>query len=311
MVELYKNYPNYGLEICNIKVYYSMIIENLAEFASKKFGQNFLKNDTYLHKIIQAMPNDNLSVAEIGPGLGDLTKELLRVRNVTAFEVDKRLCEHLSTEFEAPIQKGNLQLKCGDVLERWESGSLLNEPYHLVANLPYYIATNIILKAFKDELCQSILVMVQKEVAVKFSASPKQKAFSALSVLAQSVGEATLCFEVEPEAFVPPPNVTSAVLLIKKYKSHNDEKFERFLKIAFSQPRKKLSKNLLTVFSKTLVNQLFVKLELDSNLRPHEAETSMYHRIFNEIKDNLDARQPKQQTRRPKSKARTRNTKRS
>ncbi len=85
-----------------------MIIENLAEFASKKFGQNFLKNDIYLHKIIQAMPNDDLKVAEIGPGLGDLTKELVKVRNVTAFEVDKRLCEHLTTEFEEPIHKGQL-----------------------------------------------------------------------------------------------------------------------------------------------------------------------------------------------------------
>ena len=284
-----------------------MIIENLAEFASKKFGQNFLKNDTYLHKIIQAMPNDNLSVAEIGPGLGDLTKELLGVRNVTAFEVDKRLCEHLSTEFEAPIQKGDFQLKCGDVLERWESGSLLNEPYHLVANLPYYIATNIILKAFKDELCQSILVMVQKEVAVKFSAQTKQKEFSSLSVLSQSVGKATLCFEVPPEAFVPPPNVTSAVLLIEKNQSRDDEKFETFLKIAFAQPRKKLSKNLSVAFSKDIVNQLFTALELDSNVRPHEAETSIYHHIYNELKDNLDGKQQSKQ--RKISKSRTKNAK--
>lgn len=291
-----------GLEY-SIKVDYSMIIENLAEFASKKFGQNFLKNDIYLHKIIQAMPNDDLRVAEIGPGLGDLTKELVKVRNVTAFEVDKRLCEHLRTEFEEPIKNGNFELRCGDVLERWESGSLLDEPYHLVANLPYYIATNIILKAFKDEQCQSILVMVQKEVAVKFAASVKQKEFSALSVLAASVGKATLCFEVEPEAFVPPPNVTSAVLLIEKNQSQDDEKFEAFLKIAFAQPRKKLSKNLMTVFSKDIVNTIFAKLELDSNLRPHEAGTSIYHHIYNELKDNLDGKQQSEQRKISKSRA--------
>lgn len=296
-----------GLEY-NIKVDYSMIIENLAEFASKKFGQNFLKNDVYLHKIIQAMPNDDLRVAEIGPGLGDLTKELVKVRNVTAFEVDKRLCEHLAAEFEDPIKNGNFELRCGDVLERWESGSLLDEPYHLVANLPYYIATNIILKAFKDELCQSILVMVQKEVAVKFAASVKQKEFSALSVLASSVGKATLCFEVEPEAFVPPPNVTSAVLLIEKNQSQDDEKFEAFLKIAFAQPRKKLSKNLMTAFSKDIVNTIFGKLELDSNLRPHEAGTSIYHHIYNELKDILDGKQQSKQ--RKISKSRAKNTQR-
>jgi 16S rRNA (adenine1518-N6/adenine1519-N6)-dimethyltransferase len=280
-----------------------MIIDNLAEFASKKFGQNFLKNNVYIHKIIQAMPNDNLRVAEIGPGLGDLTKELVKARNVTAFEVDKRLCEHLTTEFEAPIHKGNFELRCGDVLERWESGSLLDEPYHLVANLPYYIATNIILKAFRDELCQSVLVMVQKEVAVKFAAVAKQKEFSALSVLATSVGKATLCFEVEPEAFVPPPNVTSAVLLIEKTQSRDNERFESFLKIAFQQPRKKLSKNLMAAFSKDIVNQIFAKLDLDPNLRPHEAETSIYHHIYNELKDNLDGKQQTKQRKLSKSRA--------
>ena len=285
-----------------------MIIKDLAEFADKKFGQNFLKNDIYLHKIIQAMPKDDLKVAEIGPGLGDLTKELVKVRNVTAFEVDKRLCEHLTTEFETSIHKGRFELRCGDVLERWESGSLLDEPYHLVANLPYYIATNIILKALRDELCQSVLVMVQKEVAVKFAASVKQKEFSALSVLASTVGEATLCFEVEPEAFVPPPKVTSAVLLIEKKRSLDDEKFEAFLKIAFAQPRKKLSKNLMASFSKESVNQAFEKLAIDPNLRPHEAETSIYHHIYNELKDNLDGKQRSEQ--RKISKSRSKNAKR-
>ena len=282
-----------------------MIHEDLANFADKKFGQNFLKNDTYIHKIIQSMPNDNLKIAEIGPGLGDLTKELVKAKNVTAFEVDKRLCEHLNTTFEESIRQGDLELHCGDVLERWESGSLLDEPYHLVANLPYYIATNIILKALKDEHCRSVLVMVQKEVADKFAAKVKQKEFSALAVLANSVGKATVCFEVEPEAFVPPPNVTSAVLLIEKNRTRDDEKFERFLKIAFRQPRKKLSKNLTAVFPKDLVAQLFSKLELDSNLRPHEVETSIYHHIYNELKDYLDGQQPKSKQRKQKRKSRS------
>ncbi len=269
------------------------MIHDLASFADKKFGQNFLKNNTYIHKIIQSMPDDDLKVAEIGPGLGDLTKELVKARNVTAFEVDKRLCEHLSKEFETATHDGRFELRCGDVLERWESGKLLDEPYHLVANLPYYIATNIILKALKDEHCRSVLVMVQKEVADKFAAKPKEKAFSALSVLASSVGKAKVCFEVEPEAFVPPPKVTSAVLLIEKNKSSDDKEFEAFLKVAFSQPRKKLSKNLQSAFSKTLVAEAFTNLNLDSNLRPHEAETSIYHHLYNVLKDNLDERESK------------------
>ena len=280
-----------------------MMNKNLAQFANKQFGQNFLKSKIVLDQIIQAMPNDNVKIIEIGPGLGDLTKELVRVRNVTAFEVDKRLCEHLKNRFKGSAEKENFTLVCGDVLEHWDRGSLSDEPYHLVANLPYYIATNIILRALKDTKCQSILVMVQKEVAVKFAAIPGQKEFSALSVLVQSAGRATLCFEVGPEAFVPPPKVTSAVLLIEKTDSDHSESFELLLRIAFQQPRKKLSKNLESVFSKEKVANLFERLELDPNLRPHEAETSIYHHLYNELKkDILDGQQSRQRKKRTKSK---------
>ena len=275
-----------------------MIKDNLSQFANKRYGQNFLKSDTIIRQIIQSMPHDDLRVAEIGPGLGDLTKELVRVRNVTAFEVDKRLCEHLKTEFSEPLSTGGLELNCGDVLERWEEKSLLGEKYHLVANLPYYIATNIILKAFKDPLCQSVLVMVQKEVAVKFSASATQKEFSALSVLAQTVGEANICFDVPAEAFIPPPKVTSSVLLIRKVRSEDDESFEAFLRVAFGQPRKKLAKNLSVSFAKDKIEPLFERLGLAPNLRPHEADTTIYHHLYNALKkDFIDGKPAKKQPR--------------
>jgi len=264
-----------------------MIKDNLSQFANKRYGQNFLKSDVVVRQIIQSMPNDTRRVVEIGPGLGDLTKELVRVRSVTAFEVDKRLCEHLQTEFSDPISTGDLVLNCGDVLERWEERSLVDEEYHLVANLPYYIATNIILKAFKDPNCRSVLVMVQKEVAVKFSAKVSQKEFSALSVLTQTIGEAHICFDVPREAFVPPPKVTSSVLFIRKENTEDDKNFEDFLKIAFKQPRKKLSKNLSVTFAKDTIERLFDSFGLNPNLRPHEAETTIYHHLYNELKKDL------------------------
>jgi len=277
-------------------------IGNLAEFAKKHFGQNFLKNQHIIKQIIQAIPNDNLPIVEIGSGLGDLTIELINVRNVTAFEVDKRLCEYLQTKFNEPIHKGLLNLKCGDVLKYWESGELIDEEYHLIANLPYYIATNIILKALKDKHCKSILVMVQKEVAQKFSAQSGDRAFSSLSVLTQRVGEAKLLFDVGAENFVPPPKVTSATLLIKKNRSEDDKMFEDFLKIAFKQPRKKLSKNLSTHYPKDNIEALFLQLDIKENLRPHEATTSIYHHLYNELnKDSINGRE---KNRREKSKTR-------
>jgi len=275
-----------------------------AEIASKRFGQNFLKDHSYVDQIIQAMPEDHLPIAEIGPGLGDLTAALIRVRHVTAFEVDKRLCEHLSGQFVSEIDSGRLQLECGDALERWEQGSLLDEPYHLVANLPYYIATHLILKALHDPWCRSILVMVQKEVAVKFAAKSRERDFSALSILAADVGVAQLRFEVPPEAFVPPPKVTSAVLSIRKDRSLEDARFEQFLKIAFAQPRKKLNKNLEKAFSKALVQSAYLALDLDPLIRPHEATTSIYRHLYTtlkkELKDGQKQPKPTKQQRRTK-----------
>ncbi len=185
-----------------------------AKIAEKRYGQNFLQDARYLQQIIEAMPEDGLPVVEIGPGLGDLTTELIRAGNdVTAYEVDERLCDHLRRRFAREIDEGRLRLLCGDVLEHWErNGSLHEAPYRLVANLPYYIATNLVLRALRDDRCQSVLTMVQKEVAEKFAAEPGEKAFSSLAVLVRSCGESTLLFDVPPEAFVPAPKVTSAVV---------------------------------------------------------------------------------------------------
>ncbi len=277
-------------------------IKNLSEFANKRYGQNFLKNDAIIKQIIQSIPNDDLRVAEIGPGLGDLTKELVLTRNVTAFEVDKRLCEHLQRLFSDSIYHETLEINCGDVLKKWEENLLLNEPYHLVANLPYYIATNIILKALKDKNCQSILVMVQKEVAQKFSANSGEKAFSGLSVLTQTVGYGELLFDVGAENFVPPPKVTSSILLIRKKRSEDNSDFEEFLKVAFKQPRKKLSKNLATHYNRDKIEALLQELEVSLTIRPHEAETSIYHHLYNELnKDNIDERAKQQSSKRANS----------
>ncbi len=276
--------------------------KDLAEFASKKYGQNFLKNSFYIDKIIQSMPNDDLHIVEIGPGLGDLTQALIGARDVTAFEVDERLCEHLNRTYDKFIRNGKLDLQCGDALEHWQKGTLVDKPYHLVANLPYYIATRLILKALHDPYCQSILVMVQKEVALKFAATEGKRVFSSLGVLAQSAGEAKLLFEVEPEAFVPPPKVTSAVLSIVKSRSLQDLGFEDFLKKAFAQPRKKLSKNLSKSYDKAFIADIFGKIGLPDDTRPHEVKTSVYHQLYTYTKENTDAREQKSKQTKKKSK---------
>ncbi len=262
--------------------------------AKKKFGQNFLKDESIKKKIIQSMPNDDKLVVEIGPGLGDLTKELLCAsKRVVAFEIDLELCGYLQKIFKTEIQSGQFQLICSDVLEVWKNTSLRDEEYHLIANLPYYVATNIILKALDDNKCRSILVMIQKEVAVKFSAKSGEKTFSALSILANTIAKSQILFDVGSSCFDPPPKVTSSVLKLEKFSdflakdlfesTHEVERFKAFLKIAFRQPRKLLIKNLQQNYQKETLTDLFGTLDIETKARPHQLKISDYHLLFKNL----------------------------
>lgn len=277
--------------------------------AKKYFGQNFLKDSTVLEQIIQAMPESTLPVVEIGPGLGDLTQCLLRKRRVVAHEVDRDLCVYLEEKYANALKAGNFVLHKGDVLEQWEkSNTLCEEDYHLVANLPYYIATPIVLKALYDPHCRYIEVMVQKEVAQKFVAKPKTKAFSGLSVLAQSVADTELLMDVPPSAFDPMPKVTSSVMCIRKHGDFihgensifkNQDEFEAFgqyLKTAFSAPRKQWIKNMSSCYERAVLAQLLEAVELQPQIRPHEIDTATHHHLFKQlIKVNDYVRRNEQQ----------------
>jgi 16S rRNA (adenine1518-N6/adenine1519-N6)-dimethyltransferase len=238
------------------------------------------------------MPNDNRQIIEIGPGLGDLTKEILVSRDVIAYEVDKDLIPILKNRFENETLCGKLSLICTDVLEFWDKNDTLYDgEYNLVANLPYYISSTIILRALKDKNCKHILVMTQKEVAQKFCADSGVKEFCALSVLADSMGDANILFDVPNSAFHPVPKVTSSVLLIKKSKEFEiTDEYEEFLRVCFKQPRKTLMKNLAQGFVKDILVEAFLELNIDTNLRPHQLETFHYHLLFNKLIRNEDGR---------------------
>lgn len=249
--------------------------------AKKEFGQNFLKDSYFVSKIIEAMPNSGEKLIEIGPGLGDLTKEILKVRSVLAIEIDRDLASLLKTSFAKELESGRFELINADVIYHWERhGSLAETSYDLVANLPYYVATEIILRALKDPKCRSLLVMIQKEVADKFLALPKQKKFSSLSLLAQSVGEVELVCEVPPEAFDPVPKVDSAVIKITKNRDSYDENFAKFLKKAFTQPRKTLQKNLTAFYRSDEIAKAFNQIQLAQTIRPHELELTRFLELF-------------------------------
>ena len=266
--------------------------------AKKHFGQNFLQDKATLDKIIQAIPKDVGNVVEIGPGLGDLTFRLLQIYKTTSFEIDCELFQILKVKFANEIQNGQLKLFCKDALEQWQKeGGLSSENYFLVANLPYYVATKMILNAIDDEKCLGLIVMIQKEVALKFSAKSRDKEFSALSILASLQGRCELLFDVDAKLFNPPPKVTSSVIKLQKTKkifgkdgifkdAKQYEAFKAFLRAAFASPRKTLLKNLSTNFDKKALEEIFEGLGLAQNLRPHELDVDSYLKVFERLKED-------------------------
>ena len=274
--------------------------------AKKEFGQNFLKDEAVLSKIIQAIPESVQNVVEIGAGLGDLTRKLLEFYRLKSFEIDEDLYQILSAKFAQQIASGELELVLGDALRIWQQGLECGE-YFLVANLPYYVATKMILQAIDDELCSGFLVMIQKEVALKFCAKAGQSDFSALSILADLAGGCELLFDVEPGCFEPAPKVTSSVIRLVKGKNFKPgveinaddlgvtscaqlqtldeyEKFKSFLRVSFSAPRKTLVKNLSARFDRRSVEEIFLNLKIPPAVRAHELNSTLFLEIFKNLK---------------------------
>lgn len=257
--------------------------------AKKHYGQNFLKDRVILNKIIQAIPNDKSFIIEVGPGLGDLTAELVNKFSVRSYEIDDDLYQILISKFSKQIEDGSLELVMGDVLETFSS----DKEYFLVSNLPYYIATKVILNALSDPKCSGFVVMVQKEVGLKFTASSGDREFSSLAILAWLEGDCEYLFDVPAAAFEPPPKVVSSIIkLVKKerFPLLDRDKFSGFLKVCFSSPRKTLAKNLSSSFTKSSIEETFSNLNLELNLRPHQ----IHNALFVEIYENLKAKNGKQ-----------------
>ncbi|WP_334084552.1 16S rRNA (adenine(1518)-N(6)/adenine(1519)-N(6))-dimethyltransferase RsmA [Helicobacter typhlonius] len=258
--------------------------------AKKHFGQNFLQDSHYLHKIIQSIPTLPIQCVEIGVGLGDLTQELLKIESLIAYEVDLDLCSLLDKKFSSHIQSGRLKIIYENVLNfPQEQQWLYENEYKVVSNLPYYIATHIILRLLRDDFCRALLVMTQKEVAQKFCATSGKSDFCALSVLTQSFGEAQLLFDVPNTAFSPVPKVTSSVFVIQKhcakpFKGFSLYDLESFLKCAFIAPRKTLFKNLSMTFDKCVLQEALESVGISLNARAHEVETKSFHHILQILK---------------------------
>ena len=217
---------------------------------NKKLGQNFLIDEQVVNNIVAAAgiaAGD--AVLEIGPGIGTLTQGLAEAgANVTAVEIDRRLLEVLGKTLEG---YDNVRVVHGDILRINIAETIGVPKYKVVANLPYYITTPIIMGLLEARMPIELLVtMVQKEVAQRMVAVPGTKDYGALSVAVQYYTKAEMMFIVEPGSFIPPPSVDSAVIrctvLDKPPVEVNEKVFFRVVKAAFAQRRKTLFNTLKT-----------------------------------------------------------------
>lgn len=224
------------------------VVEKHDLIAKKSLGQNFLFDLNLTGKIARRAGNlADCDVLEIGPGPGGLTRALLAegARKVLAVERDKRCLAAL--EDVSAAYPNRLQVIEGDALEI-DPQEYLSQPVRVVANLPYNVGTELLIRWLTPKVWppywKSLTLMFQKEVAQRIVATPGSKAYGRLSVLAQWRCEAKLAFEISPQAFSPPPKVTSAVVHIDcldepKYPADADC-LSKTVAIAFSQRRKML-----------------------------------------------------------------------
>lgn len=226
----------------------------------KSFGQNFLTDTNILQKIVDTAEIDkSVNVIEIGPGIGALTEFLAeRAAEVMAFEIDERLVPILADtlrDFDN-IQVVNQDILKADLQTQLKQFSNPDLPIKVVANLPYYITTPILMHLIESKIpFQEFVVMMQREVADRISAEPNTKAYGSLSIAVQYYMTAKIAFVVPRTVFVPAPNVDSAILkMIRRdqplIEVQDEDFFFRVSRVGFVHRRKTLWNNLVSHFGK-------------------------------------------------------------
>lgn len=240
---------------------------------SKKLGQNFLIKRGIVDEIVHAAElTVGEPVLEVGPGIGTLTQGLAQSgADVTAIELDRRLLEVLDTTLAS---YDNVRIIHGDVLKLDVPTIMNHKPFKVVANLPYYITTPIIMSLLESKLpIERLVVMVQKEVALRMIAKPGTKDYGALSVAVQYYTEPDIVLDVPPKSFLPAPAVTSSVIRCvlrdKPPVDVIDEKlFFRVVKAGFAQRRKTFSNTMKTTgLTRDRIEELLAKANIDSQRR--------------------------------------------
>ncbi|MFO3689203.1 16S rRNA (adenine(1518)-N(6)/adenine(1519)-N(6))-dimethyltransferase RsmA [Staphylococcus felis] len=266
----------------------------------KSLGQNFLIDVNIINKIIEASGIDqNTGVIEVGPGMGSLTEQLAKhAKSVVAFEIDQRLIPVL-TETLSPydnvtvINEDILKADVSQAIERHLSGC---DQILVVANLPYYITTPILLTLLEEHLnIDGYVVMMQKEVGERLNADVGTKAYGSLSIVAKYYTETSKVTTVPKTVFMPPPNVDSIVIKLMRRSEplvaiDNEKEFFKMTKGAFSQRRKTILNNYQNLFiegkqHKEDIIKWLESAEINPKRRGETLSIHEYERLYNELKN--------------------------
>lgn len=266
--------------------------------ANKNLGQNFLIDESVVNGIVEnACISKQDLVIEIGPGLGTLTSKLLEsAGKVIAIELDKNVIRILNDRFKL---YNNFELINQDVLKT-DLKTLIEKNLSnkintckVVANLPYYITTPIIMKLLEEQLnLDSITVMVQKEVANRLTAIPgKNKNAGSITYSIYYYSDSNCVLNVPRSCFIPAPDVDSAVICLKllkqpRIKINNADKFFNIIKLVFTQKRKTLVNSLVNTKicpSKQEAEKILSEIKLDIKVRPEELTLENYVDLYNKL----------------------------
>lgn len=259
----------------------------------KSLGQNFLKDENIINKIVDSANIDkDTLLLEVGPGGGAITKKMVPLcRNAILYEADDRLEDHLNKLLN---NYDNYEIKIGDFLKanilddisRYEYNKL-----YLVANLPYYITTPIIMK-FIDEnvLPDKMVIMVQKEVADRLSAKPNTRDYGSLTVLLNYFYNIKTLFTVSRNCFIPSPNVDSAIVCfeLKDYllDVKDIEVFKKVVRDSFMYKRKNIRNNLKG-YDLNVVENLLKKYNCDLSVRAESLDLYFFVELANVLNDKV------------------------
>lgn len=275
------------------------IMKKYGIYANKALGQNFLIDDEIVSKIIESSNvSDEDLIIEIGPGLGTLTKELLsRAKKVIAIELDNRMIDILQDRFSLYnnieiINQDILKVNLNEIILKEKSGNGVKN-VKIVANLPYYITTPIIMKLLEEKGdFESITVMIQKEVADRLCEIPGGKLSGAITYSVYYYAEQEKILKVPHTSFIPEPEVDSEVIKLKirrepPVKVEDEEKLFKIIKYAFMQRRKTLINALsqCEIFTnKEEIKNILKNLHINEKVRGEELTLQDFADIVNNIK---------------------------